>query len=81
MTIQDVIFVIGTYAIISILGAILQKIWPFLGPAADPSVQRLARLEREIDEIKKHLRIEQNPPLDEVQELLARGFTISAIKA
>ncbi|MGI4791238.1 MAG: hypothetical protein ACRYFS_20615 [Janthinobacterium lividum] len=80
MTVHDVIFVIGIYIFLSVLGRILQSIWPILGPAPNVSEQRLARLESKINQILEHLGVEQEPALDKVQKLIVLGRRVEAIK-
>lgn len=82
MTFQSVMLVVTVYFLINILQVVVQRIWPMLGPAPDPNVQRLDRLEREINQLRTQLGIEikQELPLDRVREMIVVGRKIEAIK-
>ncbi|MGI4789687.1 MAG: hypothetical protein ACRYFS_12645 [Janthinobacterium lividum] len=61
--------------VVSVMTAIIQRIWP----VSTLDAKRLARLERRVSELSARLGIEEEP-LNEVQELIARGLKINAIK-
>ena len=75
MTSHDWWFVGIVYAATSILSSFLRKIWPL----PDPNAKRIAYLERRVSELSKQLGIEE-APLTDVQELIAQGRKINAIK-
>ena len=75
MTSLDWWFVFIVYAGTSVLCGFLQKIWP----APDPNAKRIANLERRVSELSKQLGIEE-APMTAVQELIAQGRKINAIK-
>jgi hypothetical protein len=60
----------------SVLTNVMQKRWP----GYDPTERRLALLERKINALCEHLGIEQNQPLDKVQDEIVMGRKINAIK-
>jgi len=60
---------------VSIFTAIVRRVWPM----SDPNARRIAYLERRVSELSKQLGIEE-APMTEVQELIAQGLKINAIK-
>ncbi len=60
---------------VSLLTAIIGRVWPM----PDPSAKRIAYLERRVSELSKRLGVEE-APLTEVQELVTQGRKINAIK-
>ena len=70
MSYHNLIIVSIVWAIVSLLGGILQGIWP----TPNPNEKRLAQLERKINRISEHLGIEQDPMLDKVQESIVLGL-------
>jgi ribosomal protein L7/L12 len=75
MTSHDWLVVIGVYVATSILSGVLQARFS----ALDSNAKRLAYLERRVHELSKQLGIEE-APMTEVQELIAQGLKINAIK-
>lgn len=74
MTMQDLV-IFG----IVVFGAVLSVLLQAKFPAYDPNAKRLAYLERRVSELSALLGIEEEP-LNEVQELIARGLKINAIQ-
>ena len=75
MNSHDWLVVIGIWIAISILSGVLQRLWPV--PIL--TAKRLAYLERRGRDLSKQLGIEE-APMTEVQELIAQGLKINAIK-
>ena len=59
----------------SLFTAIIQRVWP----TPDINAKRIANLERRVSDLSKQLGIEE-APLTDVQELIAQGRKINAIK-
>lgn len=75
MTLHDIIL----SAVIVVFGVVLSGIVQAKFPVPDPNAKRLAYLERRVSELSKQLGIEETP-LTDVQELIAQGRKINAIK-
>ena len=75
MTLHDVILSVA----IVVFGGIFSGVVQAKFSALDPNAKRIAYLERRVSDLSKQLGIEE-APLTDVQELIAQGRKINAIK-
>ena len=75
MTLHNIILFVAIVVFVGISAGVAQA----KASALDSTAKRLAYLERRVRELSKQLGIEE-APMTEVQELIARGLKINAIK-